>query len=115
MEEERFKNLVQTLKFDDRGLIPAITQDHENLEVLMMAWMNEESLKLTVDTKICHYWSRSRKTLWKKGGTSGNVQHIKWIKYDCDADVLLIGIDQVGEGACHTGARSCFHNEIELD
>lgn len=113
ISDERHKEILGELKFDAKGLIPAVTQDYENKEVLMMAWMNEESLRLTLETAICHYWSRSRQELWKKGGTSGNVQHVKWIKYDCDGDVLLIGIDQVG-GACHTGERSCFFREIEL-
>jgi phosphoribosyl-ATP pyrophosphohydrolase/phosphoribosyl-AMP cyclohydrolase len=112
--DDDFKRLSEKLKFDDRGLIPAITQDFENNEVLMMAWMNEESLRLTLETRLCHYFSRSRKKLWKKGETSGHLQRVKWIKYDCDADCLLIGVDQEG-AACHTGNRSCFYRELEKE
>jgi len=110
--EKKYAALLDKLKFDDRGLIPAITQDVRDNQVLMLAWMNRESLALTLDTRMCHYWSRSRKELWKKGATSGNIQHVKWIKFDCDADCLLIGIEQEG-CACHTGEYSCFHRNLE--
>jgi phosphoribosyl-AMP cyclohydrolase len=100
------------LKCNEQGLVPAIIQDAENKDVLMMAWMNEESLRLTLETKLCHYWSRSRQKLWKKGETSGHFQHVQWLRYDCDSDVLLIGIIQDG-AACHTGERSCFYRELE--
>jgi len=106
------KEIIKKLKLDERGLIPAITQDVESGEVMMMAWMNEEALHLTLETRLCHYWSRSRKTLWKKGETSGHLQHVKWIKYDCDADALLVGIVQEG-AACHTGNRTCFFRNLE--
>ena len=99
------------LKFDERGLIPAIAQDCETKEVLMMAYMNEESLQRTLKEKKACYFSRSRQKLWLKGETSGHVQHIKSIKYDCDADALLLEVEQVGV-ACHTGKRSCFFREI---
>ncbi len=111
---KKYKEIVDKVKFDDRGLVPAIAQDAENMEVLMMAYMNAESLALTLETRICHYWSRSRQELWKKGGTSGHIQRLKWIKYDCDADTLLMGIDQVGV-ACHTGKRSCFFRDLETE
>ena len=97
------------LKFKD-GLIPAIVQDHETNEVLMLAYMNEESFKKTVDTGVAHYFSRSRNKLWKKGETSGNVQVIREILIDCDEDTILLKVEQTG-GACHTGYRSCFYRK----
>lgn len=103
---------LETLKFDDRGLIPAIAQDAGDSTVLMMAWMNRESIERTLDTGEAHYWSRSRQELWHKGATSGHIQKVKSIAYDCDADTILLKIDQVGDVACHTGARSCFFNEV---
>lgn len=108
------ERIFNKLKFNDQGLIPAITQDADNHQVLMMAWMNRESLRLTLETRLCHYFSRSRQQLWKKGETSGHLQQVKWIKYDCDGDVLLVGITQVG-AACHTGERSCFFRDLEKD
>ncbi|TDI78579.1 MAG: phosphoribosyl-AMP cyclohydrolase [Caldithrix sp.] len=99
------------LKFDDKGLIPAIAQDYETKEVLMIAYMNEESLQRTLKGKKACYFSRSRQKLWLKGETSGHFQHIKSIKYDCDADALLLEVEQIGV-ACHTGNRSCFFREI---
>jgi len=113
-EDKNFEEIKSKLKFNDQGLIPAITQDVENGEVLMMAWMNEESLKLTLETRLCHYYSRSRQKLWKKGETSNSLQHVEWIKYDCDGDTLLVGIHQDGS-ACHTGARSCFYRDLEKE
>ena len=95
------------LKFDDNGLIPAVVQDARSNEVLMVAYMNAESLKRTVETGLTWYWSRSRKKFWQKGETSGNVQQVKEILYDCDQDTLLVRVDQTGP-ACHTGSRSCF-------
>lgn len=102
---------LSQLKFEN-GLIPAIVQDAESKEVLMFAYMNEEALKLTIETKIAHYWSRSRQSLWKKGETSGHFQHVVQICFDCDADALLLKVDQEG-GACHTGYRSCFYRTID--
>lgn len=99
------------IKFDKNGLVPAIAQDVGTGEVLMLAYMNEESLKLTMETGICHYYSRSRKELWKKGESSGNIQELKGIYYDCDGDSILLKVNQVGV-ACHTGNYSCFFNEI---
>jgi phosphoribosyl-ATP pyrophosphohydrolase/phosphoribosyl-AMP cyclohydrolase len=101
------------LKFDKDGLIPAIVQDAANKEVLMMAYMNAESLEKTVSTGYTHFWSRSRSKFWKKGETSGHVQEVREILYDCDRDTLLIKVDQKGPGACHTGHRSCFFTNIE--
>lgn len=97
------------------GLIPAIAQDYETNEVLMMAYMNEESWKLTLETGIAHYWSRSRNKLWKKGESSGNIQEIKEIRVDCDDDTILIKINQIGRASCHTGYRSCFYRIVKND
>jgi phosphoribosyl-AMP cyclohydrolase len=102
------KDLMQELTFDPAGLIPAIAQDAETGEVLMVAWMNAEALQRTIETGEAHYWSRSRRKLWHKGEESGNVQKIKEIRTDCDKDVLLLRVEQVGGAACHTGYRSCF-------
>ena len=101
-------NFIEELNFDDRGLIPTIAQDAETGEVLMVAWMNAESLRRTIETGQAHYWSRSRRKLWHKGETSGNIQKVTEIRCDCDKDVLLLKIDQVGGAACHLGYRSCF-------
>lgn len=93
------------------GLVPAIVQDVRTGTVLMLAYMNEESLQRTLDTGLATYWSRSRKTLWQKGETSGHVQRVRAISYDCDADALLLRVEQEGP-ACHTGAYSCFFNAL---
>ena len=103
---------ISNLKFDKDGLIPAIAQDYLDGSVLMLAWMNKESLKKTIETKEVHYWSRSRSELWKKGATSGNTQLLKEIRFDCDSDALILSIVQNGNGACHTGEKSCFFNKI---
>jgi phosphoribosyl-AMP cyclohydrolase len=100
------------LKYDSNGLIPAIIQDAGNNEVLMMAYMNAESLEKTVSTGFTHFWSRSRSKMWRKGETSGHVQEVESILYDCDRDTLLIKVIQKGPGACHTGHRSCFYTDI---
>ncbi len=99
------------LKFDQNGLIPAVVQDAESLQVLMVAWMNEESLRLTQETAETHFWSRSRQELWHKGATSGNVQIVREIRFDCDGDTLLILVDPSGP-ACHTGTTSCFYRTL---
>jgi len=101
-------DLVKTVKFDTAGLVPAIAQDRKSGEILMLAYMNSESLRLTLKTGIVHYYSRSRKKLWKKGESSGNVQKLHKIAIDCDGDALLLTIEQIGDAACHTGYRSCF-------
>jgi len=103
---------IPKLKYDKNGLIPAIVQDHKTGEVLMVAYMNKASLKITIKEKRTCFWSRSRKVLWRKGETSGHVQKIKRLYYDCDADALLIKVDQIGGIACHTGNRSCFYRKI---
>ena len=100
-------------KFD--GLLPAIVQDRKSKEVLMVAFMNQEAWEKTLETNEGHYWSRSRQTLWHKGGTSGNVQKVKEIRVDCDDDTVLLIVDQVGKAACHTGHVSCFHKVLNED
>ena len=100
------------LKFDPNGLIPAICQDAESGEVLMVAWMNAESLRLTQARGEAHFWSRSRQELWHKGATSGNFLRVREILADCDADTLLLKVDAAGP-ACHTGEQSCFFRKIE--
>jgi phosphoribosyl-AMP cyclohydrolase len=102
---------LDELTFDERGLIPVITQDAENGQVLMMAWANREALERTLEEGRMVYWSRSRQELWRKGDTSGHVQHWEEIRVDCDADVLLARIHQEG-AACHTGERSCFFRTL---
>ncbi len=103
--------MFSELKFDERGLIPVIVQDIENNEVLMLAYMNEESLEKTISSGKNTYWSRSRESLWLKGETSGHFQLVKEISYDCDGDTLLIKVEQVGS-ACHTGNRTCFYRRL---
>lgn len=100
-----------TLKWNDHGLIPAIAQDSANGDVLMMAWMNRQSLEATLETGRVTYWSRSRQELWRKGDTSGHVQTLVDVRVDCDRDCLLLLVDQVG-AACHTNRRSCFYTAI---
>lgn len=104
---------LDQLEFDDRGLIPAVVQDVASKEVLMVAYMNRESLEKTLQEKKACYFSRSRQKLWTKGETSGHFQHVKSIHYDCDADTLLLQVEQVGS-ACHTGNRSCFYRSMAL-
>ncbi len=103
------------LKFDDKGLISAVAQDHHSKEILMLAHMNQEAFDKTLETGEAHYWSRSRQELWHKGATSGSVQIVKDIKIDCDQDAIVLLIEQKGSGACHTGRRSCFYREIQND
>jgi phosphoribosyl-ATP pyrophosphohydrolase/phosphoribosyl-AMP cyclohydrolase len=104
---------LDRIRYNDRGLVPAIAQDYLDGTVLMMAWMNRESLQKTLETEEAWYWSRSRQELWHKGATSGHFQKVKSIRYDCDSDALLLTIEQIGDIACHTGERSCFHQVEE--
>lgn len=104
-----FHQTVEQIHYDERGLVPAIIQDCLDGTVLMMAWMNRESLQKTIDTGETWFWSRSRSQLWHKGETSGHIQKVRSLRYDCDRDALLIGVEQIGDIACHTGERSCFH------
>jgi len=106
---------LKQLKFDKAtGLIPAIAQDYKTKKVLMLAYMNEESLIKTIGTGYAHYWSRSRNKIWMKGETSGNLQRVIEISTDCDKDALLLLVDQKGP-ACHTGNETCFHDELKKD
>jgi len=104
---------INKIKFNEAGLIPAIVQDADDNEVLMLAYMNKESLEKTLTTGETWFWSRSRQKYWHKGESSGNVQVVKEIYYDCDADTLLVKVKQVGGAACHEGFRSCFHYRID--
>jgi len=106
------EELLAKVKFDDKGLVPAILQDAENGEILMFAFMNRDSLKKSLETGLATYWSRSRNSLWVKGESSGHTQEIREVYYDCDHDCLLFKIKQ-NVAACHTGYRSCFFNKIE--
>ncbi|MFA5389100.1 MAG: phosphoribosyl-AMP cyclohydrolase [Candidatus Omnitrophota bacterium] len=111
MKKEKFK--ISGLKYDENGLIPAIIQDYKTNEVLMLAYMNKESLKKTLKDKKTCFWSRSRQKYWVKGETSGNFQVVKAVYYDCDMDTLLIKVRQMGDCvACHTGNRSCFYRKV---
>lgn len=110
----QWEQILEKLPFNSEGLLPAIAQQFDSHEVLMMAWMNKESLLETLQTKRVCYWSRSRKKLWRKGEESGQVQHLKNAFLDCDGDTLLLKVDQTGP-ACHTGRRSCFFFEIKTD
>ncbi len=103
--------LIEGLKFDNNGLIPAIAQDADNGDVLMMAWMNAESLRRTLETGRATYWSRSRQSFWVKGETSGHTQEVVRLSVDCDQDCLLMQIRQVG-AACHENFRSCFYRDV---
>jgi phosphoribosyl-AMP cyclohydrolase / phosphoribosyl-ATP pyrophosphohydrolase len=99
------------LQFDNEGLIPAVVQEVATGQVLMLAYMNREALEQTLDTGLAHYWSRSRAKLWQKGETSGHIQHVRDMRYDCDADTLLVIVEQEGV-ACHTGEHSCFFHHL---
>ena len=99
---------LDAVAYDTNGLVPAIVQEHGSNQVLMVGWMNEESLRKTLDTGRTWFWSRSRQEYWCKGETSGDRQYVREAFYDCDADVLLFKVEQEGRGACHTGERSCF-------
>lgn len=105
-------DVLRQIPWSPQGLIAAIALQHDSGEVLMLAWMNEDALRETLETHRACYWSRSRKGLWRKGETSGNVQYVKEVRLDCDGDALLLLVDQVG-AACHTGRRSCFYNVID--
>jgi len=107
-------SLIPTLKYNDDGLIPAIAQQYDSLEVLMMAWMNEASITETLETGRVCYWSRSRQSFWRKGESSGQMQHLKTLRFDCDNDTILLSVDQYG-AACHTGRRSCFYQVVQGD
>ena len=104
---------IPELTYNEAGLIPCIVQDVKTREVLMMAWMNAESVRLTLEQRTTWFFSRSRQELWHKGGTSGHVQKVRSLRLDCDSDTVLLLIEQVGGAACHSGRRSCFYREWE--
>jgi phosphoribosyl-AMP cyclohydrolase len=106
-------NWLDEIRFDDKGLVPAIAQDANSGKILMMAWMNRESLELTAEKKQAVYWSRSRGKLWHKGEESGHTQIIVDIRFDCDEDVILLKVEQHGGIACHTGRESCFYRQLQ--
>ncbi len=112
MKDLRFDSLIKEIKFDQRGLVPAIIQDAKTGQVLMLAYMSRQALRKTLETGKTHFWSRSRKKLWLKGETSGHTQSIRQIFLDCDSDTLLIKVRQRG-AACHTGYYSCFYRKID--
>lgn len=107
-------DLLAEIAFDANGLVPAIAQQYDTGEILMMAWMNAESIRETLDTGRVCYWSRSRRSLWRKGESSGQIQSLKELRVDCDGDTLLLHVDQTGV-ACHTGRRSCFYRAVRND
>ncbi len=108
------QEFIEKIRFNEKGLVPAIAQDWLDGAILMMAWMNKLSLKETLRTGQVHYWSRSRKELWHKGQTSGHTQRLKSIRLDCDSDTILLSIEQIGSISCHKGARSCFFKGNQL-
>jgi len=111
-KRRKMKELLSEIKYDANELVPAIVQDAETNEVLMLAYMNAESLRLTVETGETYFWSRSRQELWHKGATSGNVQRVVEVRVDCDADTLLIRVHPAGP-ACHTGNQTCFYRKLK--
>ncbi len=106
-------NWLDEIRFDDKGLVPAIAQDAGSGKILMMAWMNRESLRLTAEKMEAVYWSRSRAKLWHKGEESGHIQKVVDIRFDCDEDVILLKVEQQGGIACHTGRESCFYRQLQ--
>ncbi len=106
---------LDEIRFDENGLVPAIAQDASSGKILMMAWMNRESLQLTAEKKQAVYWSRSRQKLWFKGEESGHIQNVVDIYFDCDEDVILLKVEQNGGIACHTGRESCFYRQLQDD
>jgi len=107
------KDWLDEIKWDRDGLVPAIAQDHKTGRILMMAWMNREALSLTVAENRAIYWSRSRNRLWRKGEESGHIQVLHELRLDCDADVIVMNVEQLGDIACHTGRHSCFYRVLE--
>jgi phosphoribosyl-AMP cyclohydrolase len=107
-------DFLKEIKFDAKGLVPTIVQEADTGEVMMLAYMNADSIKMTLESGYTHFWSRSRQKFWKKGETSGDVQEVKELLFDCDGDTLLVKVKQHGSGACHTGERTCFYRKLEL-
>ncbi len=115
MNEQAIQDVIKQVTFDKQGLVTAVVQDHADAAVLMVAYMNAESLAITLrEGKVC-FWSRSRKKLWRKGEESGNVQNLKRLSIDCDGDCLRVTVEQVGGAACHTGYRTCFYRTLDSE
>lgn len=114
IKEEIMTQMLSELKFNADGLIPAIAQDAESKDILMMAWMNEDSIRATLKEGFAIYWSRSRAKLWRKGETSGNLSKLVSFRYDCDSDTILLIVEQTGP-ACHTNRPNCFYKEVTED
>jgi phosphoribosyl-AMP cyclohydrolase len=113
MNKTAFENVIGELQFDAQGLVPAIAQDAQTNEILMVAWMDRDAFLRTIETGKACYYSRSRKTAWMKGESSGHLQIVREIRIDCDGDVVLLKVDQIGGIACHTGRRNCFFRKLE--
>jgi phosphoribosyl-AMP cyclohydrolase len=113
MDEPSKATWLDAVKWNEQGLVAAIAQDAASKRVLMMAWMNRESLALTLASGDAHYWSRSRQALWKKGESSGHIQHVRELFLDCDGDTVLLMVEQVGGIACHTGRANCFFKRLD--
>src|SRR5581483_1600912 len=111
MAPEVIESVIEAIAFDPSGLVPAIAQQHDSGEVLMLAWMNRDAVRETLETGRVTYWSRSRQALWRKGESSGHVQTLRSFRIDCDGDALLLGVDQTG-AACHTNRPNCFFQEV---
>ncbi|MCE5203328.1 MAG: phosphoribosyl-AMP cyclohydrolase [Actinomycetia bacterium] len=111
MDRETEDLEISQLAFDERGLVPVIVQQYDTLEVLMLAWMDQEAIRRTLETGRAWYWSRSRQMYWMKGESSGNIQEVMQLRYDCDGDTLLLSVDQKGP-ACHTSHRTCFYRTL---
>lgn len=111
LDDQTWDAVRSRVRFDDHGLVAAVAQQWDSGEVLMVAWMDETALRLTLESGRATYWSRSRQELWVKGDTSGHVQHVKDVRLDCDGDTVLVRVDQVG-AACHTGDRTCFDADV---
>jgi len=109
------RDLLDVVSWNDEGLVPVIAQQHDSGKVLMLAWMNRESLSLTIAEGRAVYWSRSRQRIWRKGEESGHVQQVREIRLDCDGDVILLAVDQAGGIACHTGRERCFYRRLDGD
>ncbi len=112
---EATSEIFSRIRWDDKGLVPAIAQEHDTGKILMFAWMNREALEKTLELKRAVYFSRSRKKLWFKGEESGHVQHVKDVRIDCDQDVVLLQVEQVGGIACHTGRHNCFFEQYNFE
>ena len=112
--EAAIAKLLESVTFDSNGLVAAIAQRHDTGEVLMLAWMNRDAVRETLETGRVTYWSRSRQAMWRKGETSGHVQTLRTLRIDCDGDALLLGVDQIG-AACHTNRPNCFFTEVRED